>query len=90
VGVVIRYTNNLGKEHWEEIKWILRYLRGTAIHALCFGGSYTILHGYVDSDKESDKYSRRSTTWYVFTIGGTLLSWISKQQKVVSLSTTKA
>jgi hypothetical protein len=39
VGVVSRYMNNPGKEHWEAVKWILRYLRGTANHALCFGGS---------------------------------------------------
>jgi hypothetical protein len=36
---------NPGKEHWEAVKWILRYLRGTNTHALCFGGSNTILHG---------------------------------------------
>jgi hypothetical protein len=41
VGVVSRYMNNPGKEHWEAVKWILRYLRGTANHALCFGGSET-------------------------------------------------
>jgi hypothetical protein len=38
VGVVSRYMNNPGKEHWEAVKWILRYLRGTTTHALCFGG----------------------------------------------------
>jgi hypothetical protein len=43
VGVVRRYMNNPGKEHWEEVKWILRYLRGTSTHALCFGGSNTVL-----------------------------------------------
>jgi hypothetical protein len=37
-----------------------------------------------------DKDSRRSTTGYVFTIGGTTVSWILKLQKVVSLSTKKA
>jgi hypothetical protein len=37
-----------------------------------------------------DKDSRRSTTRYVFTIGGTTVSWISKLQKVVALSTTEA
>jgi hypothetical protein len=39
---------------------------------------------------EGDKDSRRSTTWYVFTIGGTTISWILKMQKVVSLSTNEA
>jgi hypothetical protein len=43
VGVVSRYMNNPGKEHWEAVKWILRYLRGTTTHALCFGGSDTFL-----------------------------------------------
>jgi hypothetical protein len=38
VGVVSRYMNNPGKEHWEAVKWILRYLRGIATHALCFVG----------------------------------------------------
>ena len=76
VGVVSRYMNNLGKEHWEEIKWILKYLRGIATHALCFGGSDTVLHGYVDSYMACDKDRRMSTTWYVFTIGGTTVSWI--------------
>jgi hypothetical protein len=37
-----------------------------------------------------DKDSRRSTTGYVFTVGGTTISWILKLQKVVALSTTKA
>jgi hypothetical protein len=90
VGVVSRYMNNPGKEHREAVKWILRYLRGTTTHALCFGGSDTFLQGYVDSDMAGDKDSRRSTTGYVFTIGGTTVSWISKLQKVVALSTTEA
>ena len=89
VEVVSRYINNLGKEHWKAVKWILRYLRGTANHALCFGGSKTVLQGYVDLDMAGDKDNRRSTTGYVFTIGGTLVSWISKLQKVVALSTTE-
>jgi hypothetical protein len=54
---------------------------------LCFGGSNIVLQGYVDSDMEGDKHNSRSTTEYVFTIGGTTVSWISKLQKVVSLST---
>jgi hypothetical protein len=63
-------------------------LRGTSNHALCFEGLYIILHGYVDSDMMSDKYNRRSTTRYGFTIGGTRVSWISKLQ--IAISTMEA
>ena len=82
--------NNQGKEHWKAVQWILRYLRGTTSHALCFEGSDTVLQGYVDTDMASDKDSGRSTTGYVFTMGGTVISWISKLQQVVALSTTEA
>jgi hypothetical protein len=65
MGFVRRYMNNTDKEHWEAIKWILRYLRGITTHALCFEGSDTVLQGYVDSDMAGDKDRRRSTTGYV-------------------------
>jgi ATP-binding cassette subfamily B (MDR/TAP) protein 1 len=60
------------------------------MHPLCFGGLYTIPQEYVDADMVGDKDSRRSTTGYVFTIGGTTLSWILKLKNVLSLSTTKS
>jgi hypothetical protein len=50
----------------------------------------TILQGYVDSYMAGDKDSKRRTTRYVFIIGGIAISWISKQQKVVALSTMEA
>jgi hypothetical protein len=34
-----------------------------------------------------NKYSKRSTTGYIFTVGGTTISWISKLKNIVSLST---
>ena len=58
--------------------------------SLCFGGSNISLQGYVDADMEGDRDNRRSTTGYVFTIGGMVVSWVSKIQSVVALSTTKA
>ena len=90
VGVVSRYMNNPGKEHWMAVKWILRYLRGTTNQELCFGGSNIALQGYVDADMAGDRDNRRSTTGYVFTVGGTAVSWVSKIQSVVALSTTEA
>ena len=90
VGVVSRYMNNPGKEHWMAVKQILRYLRGTKNQALCFRGSNIALQGYVDVDMAGDKDNRRSTTGYVFTVGGTIVSWVSKIQSVVALSTTES
>ena len=72
------------------MKWILRYLRGTTNQALCFGDSSIDLQGYVDADMIGDRDNRRSTTGYVFTVGGTAVSWVSKIQSVVALSTTEA
>ena len=65
-------------------------MRGTTSHALYFGGSGTVLHGYVDADMESDKDNMRSTIGYAFTMGGTTIIWISKLQKVVLISTIEA
>ena len=89
VGVVSRYMKNLGKEHWKVVLWILRYLRGTTSHELCFVGSYIVLQGYLDADMAGDKDNKRSTTRYVFTVGETTVSWIFKLQKFVALSTMK-
>ncbi|KAE8689989.1 cytochrome P450 71A9-like [Hibiscus syriacus] len=68
VGTVSRYMNNPGKVHWEAVKWILRYLRGTINKALCFKGGDTILTGYVDADLAGNVDIRRSTTGYVYTL----------------------
>eukprot|EP00253_Pinus_taeda_P003747 PITA_03747 len=89
VGVVSRYMNNPGNEHWMAVKWILKYLKGTTNQALCFGGSNISLQGYVDADMTGDRDNRRSTTRYVFIVGGTRVSWVSKIQSVVALSTTE-
>ncbi|KAL2249801.1 UNVERIFIED_CONTAM: Retrovirus-related Pol polyprotein from transposon TNT 1-94 [Sesamum indicum] len=91
VGVVSRFMSNPGVMHWEAVKWILRYLRGTKDRALVFGKGKLTLFGFVDADFAGSDYDkRRSTTGYVFTYGGTAVSWVSKLQKVVTLSTTEA
>ena len=57
---------------------------------MCFGGSNNALQGYVDADMAGDRDNRRSTIGYAFTVGGTVVSWVSKIQSVVALSTTEA
>ncbi|KAH9689341.1 Integrase catalytic domain-containing protein [Citrus sinensis] len=90
VGAVSRYMANPGGEHWIAVKRILRYIRGTSYVALCYGGSEFTVRGYVDSDFAGDLDKRKSTTGYVFTLAGAAISWVSKLQTVVALSTTEA
>ena len=65
-------------------------MRGTTSHALCFGGSDTVLQGYVDVGMAGDKDNGRRTIGYVFTMGGKVVSWISNLQQVVALLTMEA
>ena len=74
VGAVSRYMSHSGIEHWNTVKWIPRYLRGTSRKFLHFWVSTTDLQGYVDSYLAKDIDTRWSTTCYVFTIGGAAVS----------------
>ena len=90
MGVVSRYMSNLGKQHWVAVKWILRYIKGTLDHALCFGNTEEVMTGFVDADIPGDLDGRKSTTGYIFTFAGAAISWVPRLQKVVALSTTEA
>jgi len=48
------------------------------------------IHGFVDVDWARDLDQRRSTSGYVFNLFGGVVSWMSKKQSVVALSTTEA
>jgi hypothetical protein len=87
---VSKYMSDPGKYHWEAVKWILRYLRGTTEKCLVFSRGELKLQGYVDADFAGDIDHRRSTTGYIFTLGATAVSWVSQLQKIVALSTTEA
>ena len=90
VGTVSRFMSNPGREHWNAVKWILRYLHGTTCLRLCFGGDKPTLMGYTDSDMGGDIDSRRSTSGYVIKFAGGAVAWQSRLQKCVALSTTEA
>ena len=89
VGIVNRFLSNPCREHWNIVKWILRYLHGTVDMRLCFGGDKPTLVGYLDSDMAGDIDSRRSTLGYLIKFAGRVVNWQSKLQKCVALSTTE-
>lgn len=94
VSVVSRYMGNPGEEHWQAVKWILRYLKGTTNLGLVFdsseGSSRGGVIGYVDSDYAGDLDKRRSISGYIFTLFGGVISWKAVLQPTVALSTTEA
>ncbi|XP_040364466.1 secreted RxLR effector protein 161-like [Rosa chinensis] len=92
LSVVSRYMSNLGKPHWEAVKWILRYLKGTRQLGIMFERKHEVacVAGFVDSDYAGDLDKRRSTIGYVFTCGGGPVSWKATLQAVAALSTTEA
>ncbi|CAM8877995.1 unnamed protein product [Rhodiola kirilowii] len=81
------------KCHWQVVKWILRYVKGTLNKGLLFGGNQSrseIVEGFVDSDYAGNLDTRKSQTGLVFTVFGTAVSWKANLQKVVALSTSEA
>ena len=62
VGVVSRFLSNPGREHWNAIKWIMRYLQGTSKLSLSFGSGKLMLVGYTDSDMVEDVDTHKSTS----------------------------
>lgn len=90
VGMVSRYQSNPGRDHWVAVKRILRYLKGTSGVALCYHGGSLKLTGYSDADGSADRDERKSTSGYVFLLGGAAITWCSKKQPCISLSTMEA
>ncbi|KAL0561697.1 hypothetical protein IC582_002137 [Cucumis melo] len=90
MGVVSRYMANPGREHWNIVKRILRYIKGSIDVALCYGGTDFTIRGYVDFDYAGDLDKSKSTIGYVFTLASGAVSWVSKLQSVVAMSTTEA
>ena len=88
VSVVSRYMVDPGKEHWNAVKWIFRYLKGTCDFGILFDQrASTKAVGYVNFDYVGDLDSRKSMTNYVFRFTGGPICWKSTLQYVVALST---
>lgn len=90
VNLFCRYTINPGQAHWAAIKRVLRYLKGTIDKKLVYRKSSDDIVGFCDADWASDLDQRKSTTGYVFIMQGAAVSWASRRQHTVALSTTEA
>ena len=91
VGNAAKFCSNPSKEYWTAVKRIMRYLKGTINYGLCYDNSSSgECVGYSDADCAGDLNYRKSTLGYLFKICGTAVSWRSKKQTCVALSTAEA
>ena len=91
VGIISRFMEEPTTTHFKMAKRILRYIKGTIGYGLSYVSSSNFdVVGYCDSDWSSDLDDRKSTTGFVFFIGETAFTWMSKKQPIVTLSTCEA
>ena len=90
VSAVSRYAARPTQQHRSAVQRIFRYLRKTINYVLVFRGELAALVGYTDSDWAGDLDTRRSTSGYLFSVGSAVISWSSKLQPTVALSTCEA
>ncbi|KAI3646031.1 hypothetical protein MP228_008959 [Amoeboaphelidium protococcarum] len=91
VGKVCKFSQNPGPKHWQAVKRILRYLKGSSNLGILLGGHHgTVIQGWSDADWAGDIDQRRSTGGYVFKLADSPVSWSSKLQNVVALSSCES
>jgi hypothetical protein len=93
VGVLCRFNSNPGPAHWTAVKHLFRYLKGTLDMKLVYAPSPDSTHlftSYSDADHGANPDNGRSTTGSVIKMGTGAISWASKLQSIVTLSTTEA
>lgn len=95
VGVLARSLKDPKVESWRACKRVLRYVKGTAARGLVFGGRgpadrIVLAPTFCDADWAGDLEDRRSTSGYVMKVNGSPVSWLSKKQASVALSSCEA
>ena len=89
VSALTRFMANPTTVHWQVAKGVVRYLAQTPERGITYRGSSTELKAYCDADYAGDIDTRKSTTGYVFMMNGGAISWNSKRQPTVAVSTTE-
>jgi hypothetical protein len=91
VNVLSQFRSQPKHTHWIVAKHVLRYLQGTIGYSLRYASNVDLsLQGYVDADWAGSAVDRKSTSSCCFTLGLSMVSWCSRKQSSVSLSTAEA
>ena len=91
VGVLSQFMQVPRKPHLDAARRVLCYAKGTLNYGLFYPyGANVEVCGYTDADWAGSSYDKRSTSGYVFSLGSAAVSWSSKKQTTVALSSTEA
>ena len=91
ISTLAKFTSNPNQQHWTGLKRVLRYLKGTVHYGIVYSKqSSKECVGYSDADWAGDLDDRKSTSGYLFQISGGAVTWKSKKQPCVALSTAEA
>ena len=91
VGLLSRFMEEPHACHLQGAKRILRYIKGTLAEEIFYAKTKVVkLVGYTDSDWTRDVETRKNTSGYTFHLGTGAISWSSKKQSIVALSTVEA
>ncbi|KAL0537256.1 hypothetical protein IC582_026232 [Cucumis melo] len=85
-----RYTHNPDRYHWDALRHLLRYLKGTIDYYLHFNKFPVVLEGYCDANRVTDNDEVNSTSGYIFLLGGRAISWKSAKQTCIARSTMES
>ena len=90
VGQLARFMENPGCVHWEAVKHVLQYLKGTWDWKFIYGGAGGRgLEGFTDANGAMQEH-RRAISGYIIVIDGGAVSWCLKKPELVTLSTAEA
>jgi hypothetical protein len=88
-----RYQCHPTEQHRVHLKRVLRYIKGSLDYKLCYKKNMNmpqILSAYIDADWGNDINDRRSTTGYLLKLYGCTISWCSRKQQTVAISSTES
>ena len=89
VSFLAQYMDNPGLTHLEAGKHVFRYLSGTKDWRLVYGTMDNGLEGYTNADGSSQEH-QHAISRYVFFVNSGAISWSSKEQELVNLSTVES
>jgi hypothetical protein len=91
VSLLARFQSNPGKEHWNALMHVIGYIKNTLDFGLTYSHDYELSpYAFIDSDYGGCRDTWRLTSGYVFIMAGGAVSWSSKRQATIALSTVEA